>query len=382
MEVKKSWVAADHLISPLGFTAEENYRAIREGRSGLRRISDPLLSIIPVCVGKIPDFPRPGKDGSQPPLLTRFEQLVILSIQGVLRKVRLDSTSPRTIFILSTTKGNIDLLEQGKGDSRQIALAKTAGTICRFFGNPNLPLVVSNACISGVMAMLIGKRLLESGQYDHVVVSGADVISRFVVSGFQSLQAISQEPCRPFDKNRNGISLGEAAATVVLTNDPGAIGADPKIGILGGGISNDANHISGPSRTGEELGMAIQQAMTESRVGSDDIDFISAHGTATLYNDEMEAKAFNGAGLKDTPLNSLKGSFGHTLGAAGVVESVMSIHALLNNELLPTTGFESLGVSLPINISNRLKFKSLTTCLKTASGFGGCNAAMIMQKVR
>jgi len=200
-----------------------------------------------------------------------------------------------------------------------------------------------------------------------------------VVSGFQSLQALSPEPCRPFDAERKGINLGEAAAAVVLSNKRGA-GLNHSISITGGGLSNDANHISGPSRTGDELGFAIRQAMEEAGKKPEEIDFISAHGTATLYNDEMEARAFHGVGMDDVPLNSLKGYFGHTLGAAGVVETVMCIHSLLNNEVLATKGFERSGVSQAVRVSNELISTPMTTCLKTASGFGGCNGAIILQK--
>ncbi len=377
--MRTTWIAADQIISPLGMTAEENYRAVRDGRTGISLVENSVYSKEPIYLGKLYDAPfMMGENKLKG--YTRFETLVILSIQDVLQKTALDPASPKVVFILSTTKGNIDLMEQGNRESHHIHLPETARTISNFFENPNAPLVVSNACVSGVTAMLLGKQLLEGGHYDHAVITGADILSRFVVSGFQSLSALSPEPCRPFDSKRRGTTLGEAVGTVVLTSDPGKIGVEPKIQILGGGLSNDANHISGPSRTGEELGMAIQRAIREAGIRKEEIDFISAHGTATLFNDEMEAKAFNLCGLKETPLNSLKGNFGHTLGAAGVVETVVSIHALLNNELMPTLGFETLGVSVPINIKSQWESLRLKTCLKTASGFGGCNAAMVLRK--
>jgi 3-oxoacyl-[acyl-carrier-protein] synthase-1 len=160
-----------------------------------------------------------------------------------------------------------------------------------------------------------------------------------------------------------------------------ALGSDAKIRILGSGLSNDANHISGPSRTGEELCSAINNALNESRMTPAEIDFISAHGTATIYNDEMEAKAFHLAGLGDVPLNSLKPYYGHTLGAAGVVETTIGIHSLLNNIMIPTPGYSKSGVSKPVNVPQRVESKTLKTFLKTASGFGGCNAAIVLQKV-
>jgi 3-oxoacyl-[acyl-carrier-protein] synthase-1 len=128
----------------------------------------------------------------------------------------------------------------------------------------NEPLVVSNACISGLLGMIVGMRLIQSGQYEHAVVAGADVVSKFVLSGFQSFHAISNEPCKPFDEARNGINLGEAAGTVVLSASKAYSNG---ISIKSGAVSNDANHISGPSRTGEELFHAISRSMKECRPG-------------------------------------------------------------------------------------------------------------------
>ena len=176
---------------------------------------------------------------------------------------------------------------------------------------------------------------------------------------------------------RDGINLGEAAGTVILTSNKNYSSG---IKIAGGSISNDANHISGPSRTGEELNLAISRAINEAGLVAGDIDFISAHGTATVYNDEMEAKAITLAGLQKTPVNSLKGFYGHTLGAAGLIESIISMQSLKENLIIPTRGFENMGVSQPINICSTLFTSTIQNCLKTASGFGGCNAAMIFSK--
>jgi 3-oxoacyl-[acyl-carrier-protein] synthase-1 len=145
-------------------------------------------------------------------------------------------------------------------------------------------------------------------------------------------------------------------------------------------MSNDANHISGPSRTGEELYQAIDQAMRSAGVETGAIDLISAHGTATIYNDEMEAKAITLAGLQDVPVNSLKGYYGHTLGAAGLIESVISLHSMKAGLIIPTLGFSEMGVTKPLNVCRQLEEKPIQHCLKTASGFGGCNAAVIFSK--
>jgi len=368
--MKKVWIAADCVVSPLGSTTNENYQNLRKGNSGIALISDQHLSAAPFYAGRIEgDFPDTS--------LTKFEEISIQALSSVLGQ--LDVPREKTIFILSSTKGNIGFLEQGQPSHPRIHLPAVATFLAQKFGFVN-SLVVSNACISGVMALIVAKRMLDGGVYDHAVVVGTDVLSRFIVSGFQSLQALSPEACRPFDVERKGINLGECAAAMILTAKPDALGVKPDISIGGGGLSNDANHISGPSRTGAELVFAIEQAMKEADLSVNDIDFISAHGTATIYNDEMEAKAFSLMGLGHIPMNSLKGYFGHTLGAAGVVEVVMNAQSLLKGELIPSKGFETLGVSQPVNIIRELEKRSLNRCLKTASGFGGCNAAIILQK--
>jgi 3-oxoacyl-[acyl-carrier-protein] synthase-1 len=171
--------------------------------------------------------------------------------------------------------------------------------------------------------------------------------------------------------------LGEGAGTIILSTQKKY---EQNIKVLGGSVSNDANHISGPSRTGEELAYAIKKAMQDAELTVKDIDFISAHGTATLYNDEMEASAIGLAGLQSAPLNSLKGYYGHTLGAAGLIEAIISLQSLKEGLVLPTPGFEELGVSSPVNvIASPLQIKA-NSFLKTASGFGGCNAAVIFGK--
>lgn len=365
------WIAADAIVSPLGKTSAENYSQVRKRISGVNAIDDRSLADAPVVVAKIPALNIPSTS-------TRFEAICAEAMQAVLRDIKL--SPDRTLFVLSTTKGNINFLDEEKPKHPHIHLHASAAFLARKFGFPN-SLVISNACISGVIAIAVATRFIRSGKYDHAVVLGADALSHFVVSGFQSLLALSDERCKPFDADRKGINLGEAAAAVVLTARPDNCGVTAKVRVLGSGSSNDANHISGPSRTGKELTFAIRQALAESDVAAGEIDFISAHGTATIYNDEMEALAFHHAGLGNNPLNSLKGYFGHTLGAAGVLETIISVHSLLNNELVPTLGFDKHGVSQQINVIRQIEAKPLRTFLKTASGFGGCNAAVVLQKV-
>ncbi len=364
--MKKVWMVADSLISPLGLTSEENFCQVIDGARGIKQNSD--FSGLPTYVSHLSDLKSTNH-------FTRFESLAIQALNELKKQVKLPSE--RTLFILSTTKGNIEVLENGDTNHPRIHLHAVANMLAKEVGIEK-SIVVSNACTSGVVAMLVAKRYIESGSVDHAVVLGVDVLSKFIIAGFQSLHAASAEPCKPFDINRAGINLGEAASAVLLTSKSEQFEVQNKFVILGGGISNDANHISGPSKTGEELTMAIKSALEEANLRPEEIDFISAHGTATLYNDEMEAKAFHLSKLSDTPLHSLKGNFGHTLGAAGVLETVICAQGLKYQKLLPTCGFEKIGVSKPVNVFKKSESRSMHVALKTASGFGGCNAALIL----
>jgi 3-oxoacyl-[acyl-carrier-protein] synthase-1 len=173
---------------------------------------------------------------------------------------------------------------------------------------------------------------------------------------------------------RDGLNLGEGAGTIILSTNKKY---GDNIKVLGGAVSNDANHISGPSRTGEELAFAINNALKDAGKQPSDIDFISAHGTATVFNDEMEAGALTLAGLQSVPLNSLKGNYGHTLGAAGLIESIISIQSLKQGVILPTYGYQENGVTNAVNICSLATRVDAHNFIKTASGFGGCNAAVI-----
>jgi 3-oxoacyl-[acyl-carrier-protein] synthase-1 len=311
---------------------------------------------------------------------TKFETILIASITDALQNSGVNAADKRTLLILSSTKGNISLLETeiaGEQLNKRIALTTSAKLIAAHFNFINQPLIISNACISGLLGIITGMRLIQAGQYDNVVVAGADVISKFILSGFQSFQAVSNGLCKPFDAERKGINLGEGAATVILSKNKNNV---TDIKVAAGAVSNDANHISGPSRTGEELHNAIMKALQDAGLEATAIDFISAHGTATIYNDEMEAKAITLSAMQHIPVNSLKAYYGHTLGAAGLIESVVAIHSLKENTVLPTLGFNRLGVPTPVNVCTSVLTKPIQNCLKTASGFGGCNAAIVFSK--
>ena len=237
---------------------------------------------------------------------------------------------------------------------------------------------MSNACISGLCAQILALRLLDSDdRYDYAVVIGADEQSPFIISGFQCLRALSPEACKPFDSERCGLNLGEAAATIIYGRSS-STNAALVWSLRSGAIRNDANHISGPSRTGEGSWLALMHTLYN--IDTTTIAFINAHGTATLYNDEMESIAIERANLLSIPVNSLKGYYGHTMGAAGILETIISMQAIDDHTILGTKNFSSLGVSKPINVCAENKTTDKTAFVKLISGFGGCNAAAYFQK--
>lgn len=377
--MQEVYVVSDNIISPLGYTTEENFSHLINNETGIKQHAGGSITSDKFYASL---FSEEIDDILINTQYTRFEKILISSIRDAIRNSAIDLRDERTILIISSTKGNISLIEKGPVEESthdRLSLHRSASLIAEYFSAKNQPVIISNACISGVMGLLVAKRLINAGKYDHAVVAGADTITQFILSGFQSFQAVSVEPCKPFDADRTGITLGEAAGTIVLTSDKKL--SNTNIVIRGGSVSNDANHISGPSRTGEPLYTAVRKALKESGLAPSDINFISAHGTATIYNDEMEAKAISLAGMEQVPVNSLKGYYGHTLGAAGLIETIISMQSLKKNKIIPTRNFKKPGVSKPINIANELIEMEMRHCLKTASGFGGCNAALVISKI-
>lgn len=371
---KQPYIIDTSLISPLGLTTNENFTALTQSVSGIRLLDDSYFFSKPILSSVID---HSIIDGFKQRLQTknRFDTLLMACAFDMLHKKEVDYTSHHTLIILSTTKGNIELLAT-EHESEQIDLNYSASLLQQCFRNPNQVMIVSNACISGISAAIVASRYIQAGLYKHVLVIGCDVVSRFVLSGFNSFLAISKNGCKPFDIDRDGVVLGEACGAILLSSEHTS-----EIVVAGGGITNDANHISGPSKTGEELAYCIQQLLQQSSVSQDEISFISAHGTATQYNDEMESKAIAMAGLSHVPLFSLKAQYGHTLGASGVIECIISVECLKRNILLPSVGFKTKGVSGDITISQQILEKELRYAVKTTSGFGGCNAALLLKKV-
>lgn len=342
---------ADNIYSPLGATTLQNLRAVRAGQSALQlhRVGceEVVASLLPERLSYVEGLTR--------------------SIDSAAMEVGVKLCSPRVGFVLSSTKG--DLSEPMGVSARKVA---------QHFGNTNVPITVSNACISGLHAQIVAMRLLEQKEYDVVVVAGMDVQSPFIVSGFQSFKALSPEECRPFDADRCGLNLGEAAATMILARIEKP---QPHQWVIEkGAVRNDAVHISNPSKTGDGSYAAIEAVLGEER----QLACISAHGTATLFNDEMEAAAINRAGLQSVPTFSLKGYYGHTMGAAGLLETIITMHAIDEGWIPATRGYAEEGTRQPLHVTLHEEPLPLQPngqpqrrFMKLLSGFGGCNAAVV-----
>lgn len=373
---------ADNIISPLGFSSAENYQAVKSGESALRYyenhfdIPEPFTASLFNAGSVNVEFDKLQTTTKY----TIFEKVLILSISKALSQTTIDPTSNDVQIILSTTKGNVSLLDDKKEDFEEdrVLLGTSAKIIANHFGNPNPPIVISNACISGVCAQIAAMRYLNSSRCNTVIVAGADIQSRFTISGFQSLKALSPTTCRPFDARRNGLNLGEAAATLIYRRKNASEIVDDDWIACRDAIRNDANHISTPSRTGEGCYRALHAILQDKDI--EQLAFVNSHGTATLYNDEMEAVAITRAGLSTIPVNSLKGYYGHTMGAAGLLETIISMYAVNDGVILGTRGYETCGTSRPLILTQEHTKTDKQAFVKLLSGFGGCNATLLFKK--
>ena len=373
-------VISTNITSPLGFTTEQNYKAVLGGASALRR-QEGLWGLLEPFAASL--FSEEQDAALAISGYTRFESLAIRSVREALSHTQLDVASPRVVLIVSTTKGNI-----GQSPS------EAAQTIAEAIGLTTKPIVVCNACVSGLSAQLLADDLLSASLYDYAIVVGAEVQGKFIVSGFLSLKAVSDEPCRPFDIERYGLNPGEAAATIIFASHllprgenaaqdvfhPGGSERAASWHLVRGASRNDAFHNVSPSPVGDGLSGAIDAAM----MGEDKAQLatVCVHGTATLYNDQMEAKAIRRSGLSDVPLSALKGYYGHTMGAAGVLETILTMRATDDGIVLPSKGFTELGVSEKVCIAGESRKTEKTAFLKLISGFGGCNVAALYERTK
>jgi 3-oxoacyl-(acyl-carrier-protein) synthase len=288
-------------------------------------------------------------------------------------------------LILSTTKANIEALERvsagrpcSKAALRHLQSNLLAEDLAKEFGIRGPVQAVSVACVSGLVALSQGVKLIRRGAADAVFVVGVDCLSEFVVAGFTALKAIDPAGCRPFDAARSGLSPGEAGAAIMLVRDD--LTSPTGITLRGYGGSNDANHLTGPSRDGSGLARAIRLALDSAKLSPEEIDFVHAHGTGTSYNDTMESLALKTIfGEACPPVSGAKGMLGHTLGAAGVIETIICTLAMKEKFLPGTLGLTNPAEGAPKSLVRRPRAADrLKNVLKLNTGFGGMNGALIL----
>ena len=387
-------VVAAGAISPLGFGLTETLDSLRKSRdcvSPVTRFS--VAQCRCKTAGQVSDDRLLAGRGEGPRSrrLHRASHMMIQALKEVLAQ------EPRfepELTVIGTTSGGMSYGEHYYRSLRQAGDLRRAPTwIANYpaqkpvidaqvaFGISAPCQVIANACASGTNAIGHAFECVRSGRYQRVLAGGYDATSELVFAGFDSLQASTPEKCRPFDRHRTGMVLGEGAAILGLENLASAQqrGAPVLAEIIGYGISTDNFHITQPDPTGIGAQQAMQQALQSARVSAVAVDYINAHGTATLFNDAAEGKAIS-ALFNGVPVSSTKGMMGHSLGAAGAIEAVICLLALQHQFLPPNINFGALDDHLDLNIvANKARPAVLRTALSNSFGFGGTNASILMR---
>ncbi len=287
-------------------------------------------------------------------------------------------------LLLATTTGEVDLLEQAvlsnSGSAQESGLVRLLEKTRALCGVQDSGTIISSACTSSAAAIALGASAIREGECDCVLVAACDAVTEFVFAGFSSLMALDPEGARPFDANRKGLSVGEGAGYLLLMSEERARREKrPILGtVTGWGLSNDANHMTGPSRDGTGLARAVRTALRLAETDEKEIGFICAHGTGTSYNDTMELLAFQSLFSSPRPLFSVKGGTGHTMGAAGLIETILTFQCLHEHCVLPTVRLQQPDEQAKGWVSAEAVPMAARTALSTNAGFGGVNAALVL----
>jgi 3-oxoacyl-(acyl-carrier-protein) synthase len=384
-------IAGCGAVSALGLGLEPLAEALRTNASGLRpSASQAGRGYQSIVGGWVPEelieqlrTEDPSHADARAFLLT--QSALIQAQTSVAARVQAVAPSRRGL-VLSTTKADLAALERwvarepcSPAAQRHIHPALLAADLAAAHEVNGPVQTVSAACISGLSAIRQGAALLRRGTADLVFVAGVDLVSHLVLAGFTSVKALDPEGCRPFDRDRTGLSLGEGAGALVLFRCADVDAPAPVI--LGVGTSNDANHLTGPSRDGSGLGLAMERALERANARPDSIDYLHAHGTGTPYNDQMESLAMRLVfGERPPPFSSSKGMLGHTLAAAGILETILCWMALRAQILPGTPRLRARDPVAPESIVDRPRPASrLRRILKVNCGFGGTNSALVLE---
>ncbi|MBN2644658.1 MAG: beta-ketoacyl-[acyl-carrier-protein] synthase family protein [Desulfuromonadaceae bacterium] len=364
-------------VTPLGDTLDTTWQALNASRSAIGPLERfATKSYVTSLAATIPVLE--ARDGS---LLYDLLERLLLQLPALPQDCRL---------LTATTKGPIDLLEQACRTTPSPALTPAmlpeamTGWLQQRLGLAGEARNINAACASSTAALAQAAASIGAGLADTVLVCCADLVSEFVFSGFSALQALSPAAARPFDPGRQGLTLGEAAASLLLMSEEAVArsGLTPLARLCGWGAANDANHITAPARDGCGLIEAIGQCLARARQPLEAVAAISAHGTGTVYNDAMEITAFRALwGELVPPFNSIKGAVGHTLGAAGGLEAALAVLSLQHAQLPPTVGLQAAEQTVSSMVMSRVQKVGGDLILSTNSGFGGVNAAIAISRV-
>jgi 3-oxoacyl-[acyl-carrier-protein] synthase II len=388
-------VVAAGVVSPLGVGLDATVAALREARDCVSPITRfPVDQCRCSTAGQVPDEWLNGvlPNDRKSLRLHRASRMMIGALADLLEQA---ADFRPELTVVGTTSGGMSFGEQYYRALQQPAPSAitSPGWIANY--PPQKPVVdaleacgltspcqvIANACASGTNAIGHAFECIRAGRYDRVLTGGFDALSELVFVGFDSLQAATPEKCRPFDGARSGLVLGEGAALLALENLAlaEARGAEVLAEIIGYGLSTDNHHLTQPHPSGIGPRQAMERALQSAGLAPEEIDYVNAHGTATPFNDAAEGKAIAEL-LGRVPVSSTKGMMGHSLGAAGAIEAVLTILALRNGFLPANINFRVSDVGLDLDIvANRVRPTAATAALSNSFGFGGTNASIVIQ---
>lgn len=378
--MKKVYLVSGVAETALGSTRQNLYRALKAGLSALGTITRYPKSTLTYFNAACMETGAFGKEA--------LDNLTLAILRGVLADYR--QHPPIDGIIWAGVKGDVEFIEAGAFAFSSVPkypyLPRHYSQWCRDYLGENhqqaLLMEVGAACASSTQAIALAAQRIKSGRANSVLVVAADIVSRFSVLGFNALLALTQDVCRPFDVNRDGLLLGDGAVAVLLANENylAQLEQEPLACITGWGVANDATHITAPARDARGLIAAINLALTSAGLAADDIGAFCTHGTGTVYNDAMELTATDAVfGQRRFPLFSIKGAIGHTLGAAGGIEVLVSARALKDHVVPPTAGLLEPEPAAVDRVSPDKMAFSQPSILTTNSGFGGVNVALILE---
>jgi len=387
-EPERIAVSAAGVVTPIGQDLDTFWSGLLTGAEGISPIERfPVADLRVGQGGEIKKLTR-AVDWRRVPDCRATRLLVSaaddLCVQAGARP--LDVEPERLAVVVGTALGGVEEGERAlRGSPRRLgrALYDAPGHgLARWLGARGPVVTVSTACASGATALGIGAEMLRRGEADAVVAGGYDILCRFVMRGFDGLRSLTRDRVRPFDRRRSGLLLGEGAALLLLRREREA--GPRRLGtLLGYGSASDAAHIAAPDSQGRGIERAIRAALAEARMDAADIDFVSAHGTATPLNDPIEAAALRrvlGARGAAVPVNSIKGAFGHAMGAAAAIEAIVCLLAGRHGQIPATLGLEERDGACDIDcVQGMPRAVRPRISLSTSLGFGGCNAALVIE---